>query len=115
MEINVVFTHELVKADVIGVQPPLFPLRRIAGSDTWVSDAGIKLWWWVISHPSVKYWPVLTQTSERDISEGNVTAIAYTPYREPSPSCHTDPLHLRVEQEHPKSSLESQGLGVIHP
>jgi len=114
MEINVVFAHELVKADVVGVQPPLFPFRCITGGDTWVSGAGVKLWWWVISHPLVKYWLVLTQTSERDRSEGNVTAIAYTPYREPSPSYHTDLLHLRVEPEHPKSSLESQGSGVIH-
>ena len=43
MEINVVFTHELVKADVVGVQPPLFPFGCIAGGDTWVPNAGVKL------------------------------------------------------------------------
>jgi len=43
MEINVVFTHELVKTDVIGVEPPLFPFRCIACGDTWVSNAGVKL------------------------------------------------------------------------
>lgn len=43
MEINVVFTHELIKADVVGVQPPLLPFRHRAGGDAWVSNAGVKL------------------------------------------------------------------------
>jgi hypothetical protein len=43
MEINVVFSHKLVEADVIGVQPPLLPFRCIAGGYTWVSDAGVEL------------------------------------------------------------------------
>ena len=45
MEINVVLAHELVKADVIGVQPPLFPFGCIAGCDTQVSQASVELVW----------------------------------------------------------------------
>ena len=45
MEIDIVFTHELVKADVVRVQPPLLPFGRVAGGDAWVSNAGIKLGW----------------------------------------------------------------------
>jgi len=43
MEINVVFTHELVKPNVVWVQPPLLPFWCIAGGDARVSDAGVKL------------------------------------------------------------------------
>jgi len=45
MEINVVLAHELVKADVVRVHPPLFPFGCIAGGDAWVSNAGVKLGW----------------------------------------------------------------------
>ena len=114
MEINVVFTHELVKAYVVGIQPPLFPFRCITGSDTWVSNAGVELEWGVISRFLMQYWPVLTQTSKRVRSEGYITTTIRTPYRGPSPSFHTDPFRLGAEPEHPKSSLELQGSGAIH-
>ena len=42
MEINVVFSHELVETDVIGVQPPLLPFRCIGGGYTRVSDTGVE-------------------------------------------------------------------------
>ena len=43
VEINIVFTHELVEADVFRVHPPLFPFRRIAGGDAWVSNTSVEL------------------------------------------------------------------------
>jgi hypothetical protein len=43
VEIDVIFTHELVKLDVLGVEPPLLPLRGVAGGDTRISDRRIEL------------------------------------------------------------------------
>ena len=55
VEIHVVFPHELVKADVVGVQPPFFPFGRIAGSDAWVSYAGVEL---VLALPPTHLWKI---------------------------------------------------------
>ena len=43
VEIHVVFSHELVKADIVGVQPPLSPFGCIAGGDTRVTHTGVEL------------------------------------------------------------------------
>jgi len=45
MEIHVVFTHKLVKVNVSGIEPPLFPLWRVAGCNTRVTDWRVKLEW----------------------------------------------------------------------
>ena len=52
MEINVVLSHELIKADVVWVQPPPFPFGRIAGGDAWVPNTGVKLVWGSFPTPS---------------------------------------------------------------
>ena len=43
VEVDVVLAHELVEADILMVEPPLLPIRRVVGSDTGVSYAGFKL------------------------------------------------------------------------
>lgn len=43
VEVNIVFAHELVQADIVGIQPPLFPFRRVTGCDTWVPNASVEL------------------------------------------------------------------------
>ena len=43
MEIDVIFTHELVKIDIFRIQPPLLPVGQVVGGYTWVSDGCIKL------------------------------------------------------------------------
>lgn len=43
VEVNIVLAHELVEMDILLVEPPLFPLRRIIGSDTRIPDASVEL------------------------------------------------------------------------
>jgi hypothetical protein len=43
MEVHVIFPHELEQTDVLRVQPPLFPLRRVVGCDAQIADWSIKL------------------------------------------------------------------------
>lgn len=43
VEIDIILAHELVKAHIFLVEPPLFPLRRVIGGDTRVSYGCIKL------------------------------------------------------------------------
>lgn len=43
MEIDIIFTHELVKINVFRVEPPFLPFGEVVGRYTWVSDRGIKL------------------------------------------------------------------------
>ena len=43
MEVDVVLAHELEEADVVVVEPPLFPLRRVVRSDTGISNRCIEL------------------------------------------------------------------------
>lgn len=43
VEVNVVFAHELVKTNILGVEPPLLPLWCIASSYTRVSNGSVKL------------------------------------------------------------------------
>ncbi len=43
VEINIVFTHELVKADILGIEPPFFPMKSVVGCDTRVSNRRVKL------------------------------------------------------------------------
>jgi hypothetical protein len=43
MEVDVIFTHELIQPDVSRVEPPLLPFRGIVGRDTRVSDRSVEL------------------------------------------------------------------------
>lgn len=43
VEINVVLAHELVQPNVVVIEPPLFPILGIVGSDTNVTYARLKL------------------------------------------------------------------------
>lgn len=43
VEVDIIFTHELVKVDIVRVEPPLFPLWGIVGCDTGVTKGSIKL------------------------------------------------------------------------
>jgi hypothetical protein len=43
VEVYIIFTHELVKVDVLGVKPPLFPFWGIVGCDAGVTNGSIKL------------------------------------------------------------------------
>jgi hypothetical protein len=43
VEIDIVFTHELEKANVLGVKPPLFPFGGIVGCNAWITYWGIEL------------------------------------------------------------------------
>lgn len=43
VEVNVIFTHKLVKLDFLGIKPPLLPLWGIISCNAWVADRRIKL------------------------------------------------------------------------
>lgn len=43
VEIDVIFSHELVKFDVIGVEPPFLPFGGVVGGDTGVAQGCIEL------------------------------------------------------------------------
>ena len=43
VEVDIILAHELIKVHVVGVEPPLFPLRCQVGGDAWVSNGSIKL------------------------------------------------------------------------
>ena len=43
VEVNIIFAHELVQADVGLVKPPPFPFGCVVGRDTWVSNTCLKL------------------------------------------------------------------------
>ena len=43
VEVDVVLAHELEEANVVVVEPPLFPFRCVVGSDTGVSNRCIEL------------------------------------------------------------------------
>ena len=82
MEINVVFAHELVKSNVVWIQPPLLPFGRIAGGDAWVSDTGVELDW--VLPPTLRCDTDqclprhLKGTSQRDAHAGSQYALQRT-------------------------------------
>lgn len=43
VEVDVVLAHELEEADLLWVEPPLPPLGRVVGGDTWVSNGCVVL------------------------------------------------------------------------
>lgn len=43
MEVDIVLAHELIEIDIFRVEPPLFPLRCIIGSDADIANAGFEL------------------------------------------------------------------------
>lgn len=51
MEIHVVFAHKLVEVNISGIEPPLFPLWRVVGCNTRVTDRRVKLEWLRLRSP----------------------------------------------------------------
>lgn len=43
VKVHVVLSHELIKMNVLGVEPPLLPLRRKTRSNANITYAGFKL------------------------------------------------------------------------
>ena len=71
MEIHIVLPHELIEVNVLGVEPPLFPLRGEIRGYAKITYRGIKLcairWCVIVTRRSD-----LTQTSgENSLSHGN--------------------------------------------
>ena len=43
VEVDVVLAHELEELDVLLVEPPAFPFRRVVGCYTWVANGRVEL------------------------------------------------------------------------
>ena len=43
VKVDIVLAHELIEIDILGVEPPLLPFRRIVRSDTGVTNRSIEL------------------------------------------------------------------------
>ena len=75
MEVDIIFTHKLEEFHILGIEPPLLPLRGKVGCDARVSDRSIELDAMVCKIRIDGGRKALTQTSVKLIRARNYTAI----------------------------------------